>query len=252
MTFEQLLCGAQARYHAAPRWQQIAQTLADEIRDRRYLTSGKLPAESELALRFAVNRHTVRQAVAALQGQGLLRVEAGRGAFVAHEWLDYALSSRTRFSENLMRQGFLPSKQLLSAFEQTAPPRVAAELKLAPASKVLMVETLDEANGEPIGVATAYYPVPRFAGLGDMLLQGSSTTEILRHFGIQDYLRTESRITTQMPCDATARLLKQATHRPVLCVECLDVDMNRQPIKFGETLFSGDRVQLLVSDKGAA
>jgi len=252
MTFEQLLSGSATRYNGAAAWRQIADTLADEIRDRRYLGTGKLPGESDLSQRFAVNRHTVRQAVAALQEQGLLRVEAGRGAFISHEWLDYALSSRTRFSENLMRQGFLPSKQLLTACELLAPERVAAELRLSKPAKVLMVETLDEANGEPVGLATAYYPVPRFAGLGDMLLQGSSTTEILRHFGVQDYVRSESRITTQIPGEATSRLLKQAPNRPVLCVECLDADMNGQPIKFGETLFSGDRVQLLVRDKGSS
>jgi GntR family transcriptional regulator, phosphonate transport system regulatory protein len=33
----------------------------------------------------------------------------------------------------------------------------------------------------------------------------------------------------------------------VLCVECLDVDMAGQPIKYGETIFCGDRVQLVVS-----
>ncbi|MCJ7800700.1 MAG: phosphonate metabolism transcriptional regulator PhnF, partial [Polaromonas sp.] len=32
-----------------------------------------------------------------------------------------------------------------------------------------------------------------------------------------------------------------------LCVECLDVDMLGQPIKYGETVFCGDRVQLVVS-----
>jgi GntR family transcriptional regulator, phosphonate transport system regulatory protein len=77
--------------------------------------------------------------------------------------------------------------------------------------------------------------------------EGSCTTDILRHFGVQDYVRAKNQITTQMPSDETARLLKQPATRPVLCVECLDVDMQGQPIKYGETVFCGDRVQLVVT-----
>jgi GntR family phosphonate transport system transcriptional regulator len=247
MPFGQLISHPPGRRSGVSVWRQIADTLTTEIRDRTYAATGRLPGEVELSARFAVNRHTLRQAVAALQTEGLIRIEPGRGMFVQHELLDYALSRRTRFSENLLRQGFLPSKQLLTAREMPAPERTARELKLLPGANVLMVEMLDEANDAPIGLATAYYPALRFAGLLEMLSKGSRTTDILKHFGVQDYVREQSRITTQMPNDETARLLKQPTTRPLLCVESLDVDMDGTPIKYGETVFCGDRVQLVVN-----
>ncbi len=247
MTFERITSSAPGRRSGVTVWRQIADTLTTEIRDRAYATTGRLPGEVELSDRFGVNRHTLRQAVAALQTEGLVRIEPGRGMFVQHELLDYALSRRTRFSENLLRQGLLPSKQLLTARELPAPARVASELKLEPGANVLMVETLDEANDQPVGLATAYYPAKRFAGLLERLGDGSSISDILRHFGVQDYLRAQSRVTTQMPSEETARLLKQPVTRPLLCVECLDVDMNKRPIKYGETVFCGDRVQLVVN-----
>jgi len=246
MTRKSSVSSAPGRRSGVSVCKQIADTLGTEIRDRAYLTSGRLPSENELAARFGVNRHTLRQAVAALQVEGLVRIEPGRGMFIQHELLDYVLSRRTRFSENLQRQGLLPSNQLLTAREVPAPERAAQELKLGKGATVLMVETLDEANDQPIALATAYYPALRFVGLLDMLNSGSRTTEILQHFGVEDYVRAESRITTQMPSDETARLLKQPANRPVLCVECLDVDMQGQPIKYGETVFCGDRVQLVV------
>lgn len=246
MPFSQLAQGTAGRRSGVSVWRKIADSLTTEIRDRVYAETGRLPGEVELSARFGVNRHTLRQAVAALQTDGIVRVEPGRGMFVQHELLDYALSRRTRFSENLRRQGLLPSKQLLAAHEMPAPPRAAIELKLDKGAAVLMVETLDEANDSPIGLATAYYPALRFSGLQEMLSQGTHTTEILKHFGVQDYVRTMSRITTQMPSDETARLLKQPTNRPLLCVESVDVDMEGVPIKYGETVFCGDRVQLVV------
>ena len=247
MTTELSFFSPPIRRNGVAVWKQIADTLSTEIKNRAFTLTGRLPSENELAMRFGVNRHTLRQAVAALQGDGLVRIEPGRGTFVQHELLDYVLSRRTRFSENLQRQGLLPGKQLLTAREIPAPERAAQDLKLNKSDKVLMVEMVDEANGQPIGLATCYYPAARFNGLLDMLNNGTSTTEILRYFGVEDYVRAENRITTQMPSDETARLLKQPTTRPLLCVESVDVDMKGQPIKYGETLFCGDRVQLVVN-----
>lgn len=247
MPFGQLITRTPGRRSGTTVWRQIADTLSSEIRDRAYAATGRLPGEVELSARFGVNRHTLRQAVAALQSEGLVRIEPGRGIFVQHELLDYALSLRTRFSENLMRQGLIPSKQLLTAREIPAPTQALHQLGLDKGSMVLMVETLDEANDAPIGVATAYYPALRFAGLKEMLATGSRHSDILKHFGVQDYVRARSRITTQMPSDEIAKLLKQPANRPLLCVESTDVDMQGTPIKYGETLFCGDRVQLVVN-----
>jgi GntR family phosphonate transport system transcriptional regulator len=247
MTIDCISVSAPQRRSGVAVWRQIADTLSDDIRNRSFVATGRLPSETELAARFGVNRHTLRQAVGALQTEGLLRIEKGRGMFVQHEMLNYALSRRTRFSENLQRQGLLPGKQVLAARAMGAPERVARELQMARGEQVLMMETLNEANDQPVSLATAYYPASRFEGLLDLLLEGRGTSEILARFGVQDYLRAQSRITTKMPDDETARLLKQPSTRPLLCVECLDVDMQGRPIKYGETVFCGDRVQLVVA-----
>lgn len=227
-------------------WRQIAETLAAEIRDDRF-PEGRLPSESELSARFGVNRHTLRQAVQALQEQGLLRIERGRGMFVQRGLVDYPLSRRTRFTENLQRQGLLPAQHLLAAQEEAATERVARELGLASGDRVLRIENLSEANGQPVSIMTAWYPQARFAGLLEMLQEGTGTSEMLRRLGVQDYVRAETRVTTQMPTDESAQLLRQPVTRPLLCVCSVDVDLQRRPIKYGETLFSGDRVQLTVT-----
>jgi GntR family phosphonate transport system transcriptional regulator len=247
MTSDHISISAPQRRSGVAVWRQIADTLSAEIRNRSFIGTGKLPSETELASRFGVNRHTLRQAVGALQTEGLLRIEKGRGMFVQHELLHYALSRRTRFSENLQRQGLLPGKLMLTACDMGASERVARELRLAKGDRVLMVETLNEANEQPVSLATAYYPAARFDGLLQLLQDGAGTSEILARFGVGDYLRAQSRITTQMPSEETARLLKQPATRPLLCVECLDVDMQGVPIKYGETVFCGDRVQLVVA-----
>lgn len=226
-------------------WRQIADTLQADIRDHRF-PEGRLPSEAELAERFHVNRHTLRQAVQALQEQGLVRIERGRGMFVQHELLDYPLSRRTRFTDNLRRHGLLPSHQLLSAREEAASERVARELRLPAGTPVLRIETLSEANEQPLSLMTAWYPADRFAGLLEMLREGEGTTQILGRLGVEDYVRAESRVTVLMPSEETAHMLRQPATRPLLCVASVDADLAGVPIKYGETLFCGDRVQLSV------
>lgn len=227
-------------------WRQIAEQLAREIRNRHFAGDGRLPSETELAARFQVNRHTLRQAVGALQDEGLLRIERGRGMFVQNELVNYPLARRTRFSENLRRQGLVPAQTLLVAREEPASERVAGQLQLPRGMPVLHVESLSEANGQPLSLMRAWYPAQRFAGLLEMLQEGINTSEILRRLGLEDYVRAQSRVIAQMPPEDLAGALRQAPTRPLLCVESVDTDLAGVPVKFGETLFCGDRVQLCI------
>lgn len=232
-------------------WRPIADTLAGEIRDGRF-AEGRLPGEAELAARFHVARHTLRHALQSLQDEGLLRVERGRGMFVQRSLLAYPLARRTRFSEILRKHGLAPEQHLLCAGIEPADARIAGELKLASGEPVVHLETLSEAGGQPLSVMSAWYPAPRFAGLPERLRQGASTSQALGELGVADYLRAESRVSSRMPGEETARLLRQPATRPLLCVASVDVDLEGRRIKYGETLFSGDRIELTVATQEMA
>ncbi|MEM8832133.1 MAG: GntR family transcriptional regulator [Cyanobacteria bacterium P01_G01_bin.19] len=66
-----------------PIYLQIAEELKSNIQQQSYLPGDKLPTEKNLADRFQVNRHTVRNAIAILKEEGLIRVDRGRGMYVA-------------------------------------------------------------------------------------------------------------------------------------------------------------------------
>ena len=107
-------------------WRQIAGSLRDEIGNGTYPPAGRLPTEAELSQRFRVNRHTVRRALEELSRAGLIRVEQGRGAFVAEDVIDYMVEPRTRFSEWIRRHNKEPSGRVLRLGEVAADARVAA------------------------------------------------------------------------------------------------------------------------------
>lgn len=63
-------------------YQDLARALLKELAQGRYPVGSRLPAERDLALRYDVSRPTVREAVIALEVQGLVDVRIGSGTYV--------------------------------------------------------------------------------------------------------------------------------------------------------------------------
>jgi len=63
-------------------YQDLARSLLEELAAGLYPIGARLPAERELALKYGVSRPTVREAIIALEVQGLVEVKVGSGAYV--------------------------------------------------------------------------------------------------------------------------------------------------------------------------
>ena len=228
------------------RWRQIAETLAAEVSAGRF-AGGQLPTEPALAARFAVNRHTIRRAVAALAEQGLLRVEQGRGTFVAGELIDYVLGRRTRFSANLQAQGREPGHRLVSVATVAADAATARALGLRRGTRVVQIEVIGIADGVAISYGLSRFPARRFAALPAHFAETHSVTASLARCGVPDYIRKSTRLLARLPSAQEAHHLGQPASRPVLQSEAVNVDAEGQPIQHTLVVFAGDRVQMVVA-----
>lgn len=63
-------------------YKHLARTLFVELSNGKYAVGDRLPAERELAAEHKVSRPTVREAIIALEVQGLIEVRVGSGAYV--------------------------------------------------------------------------------------------------------------------------------------------------------------------------
>jgi len=63
-------------------YQDVARSLLGELAAGRYQLGARLPAERDLATTYNVSRPTVREAIIALEVQGLVEVKVGSGAYV--------------------------------------------------------------------------------------------------------------------------------------------------------------------------
>jgi GntR family phosphonate transport system transcriptional regulator len=232
-------------------WRQIDQSLSRDIAAGTWQPGEQLPTEQALAARFAVNRHTVRQAIQAMVQRGLLRVEQGRGTFIQEGIIDYVVGRRTRFSENILRNRRYPATMLLRCGEMMPPPPVARQLKLMAKAPAILLERVNFAGGMPLSISTLYFPAARFAGFALVYAETQSITRTLQHFGVADYMRATTKVTARLPTAEEARHLKQPVTRPVLQSEALDIDIAGEPVSVNITRFASDRVQIMLdTDSG--
>lgn len=227
-------------------WKQIQDWLEFRIKEGEMPPGSKLPTEQELAERFKVNRHTVRRALTLLAEKDLIRTEQGSGSFVREQIIDYAVGIRTRFHENLLRQERKPRGELISSGIIPATTEVARALDLDKGEPVIVLETLGEADSVRICLASAHFPQNRFPGLDEHFRATGSVTLALRHYGVTDYRRRSTHISSRLPTAREARILRQAKSRPVLVTESINVDPRDWPIEFCETRFAAERVQFVI------
>lgn len=227
-------------------WRQIAGALTGEINAGRPEPGGRLPSEGELAARFGVNRHTIRRALEALQQDGALRIEHGRGSFVAEDVLDYQVGPRTRFSEVIRAHNREPSGQTLDLRMLPADAGCAAALGIRRGASVIRLVRLGRANQRPVSLSQHHFPHSRVPGLIEALHRCGGVTEALLACGVADYRRQVTRITARMPTAREAGLLSTARGRPVLETESINVDGAGGVIEFGITAYPTPRVQIVL------
>jgi GntR family phosphonate transport system transcriptional regulator len=237
--------GAQVQRQAGiALWRQITTALQHEIGEGAYPPGARLPPEAALSEAFGVNRHTVRRALEELTRAGLVRVEQGRGSFVAEDVLDYTVAARTRFSEWVRRQNKEPSGRILEVRETVADGATAKGLGLRTGARVVKLRRLGLADDRPVSLADHWFP-GRLRGLADALRTQATVTAALGRVGVADYRRQVTRVSARLPSAEEAELLRMARNRPVLVAESVNVDGAGAIVEYSTGLYPTPRVQIV-------
>lgn len=226
-------------------WRQIANQLQQGIASGARPPGSRLPTEAALSQHFGVNRHTVRRALEELSRGGLVRIEQGRGTFVAEDVLEYTVEPRTRFTEWVRRNSMEPSGRIVQLRELAADSHIANGLGIRTGARVALLERIGLADNRPVSLTRHYFPSVRLPGLMAALRASPRITDALKAVGVEDYLRQMTRVTARMPTPNEADMLRMARTRPVLVTENINVDRAGEIVEFGIGCYPTPRVQIV-------
>ncbi len=231
--------------NALPLYVQIADELRRNIQSSVYRAGEQLPTESELSNRFGVNRHTLRRAIDILKNEGLLRVDRGRGTFVAAQPIALAINKRVRYNEALKAQGLKVAHQTLRVLEQGAEGAVGKNLELEEGDRVILLERLSVVDDAPISLSSSYFPSDHFPNLLQHCQHYQSISNMLDQEYNCDHIRLKTRISARAVLPRDARHLALPQHAPILLTESININQHGQKIEYGVTRFRGDLMELV-------
>ena len=222
--------------------------IADELRNniqQIYQAGDKLPTEKNLSERFNVNRHTIRSAIALLKEEGLIRVNRGRGMYIAKTPIKYHIGKRVRYNESLKAQGIKASYEKLKAVEIPADRAIANALKINIGVKVVLIERIGLADDRPISIGSSYFASELFPHLIKFWSSYSSISKLLKQIYDRDRIRRSTTVCARIVRDEDARLLQIPAKDAILLAQSINCDRDGTIVEYGVTRFSGEMMELV-------
>lgn len=169
-----------------PSHARIEQWLTRMITGGRLTVGDKLPPEADLAASMGVSRMTLRQALGALEAQGLLERRRGRsgGTFVTRRRIEVDLTGLPGFTEQMRRAHVRAGARVVRSQLVTPSREVVTALHLPRGAQAYEVVRVRSTNREPLALEETYLPARDFPGLLDHRLTGSLYTLMRRDYGL--------------------------------------------------------------------
>lgn len=218
---------------------------------RRYIVTGRwpshtrLPSEPELATALNVARGTIRRAIRTLIEERLLVQHQGRGTFVSPPALAQSFAQEIISSaEALDRDGIRYETVVLDQALEEASDRIAAQLQLAAAERVVALRRVRSVDGAPMYALDNYVVANRCPGLESADLTSRPLFSVLEedHGVVVDGIQRtfQAQIATSLVGD----LLRIDPGSPVLYLEQVSYDKTSKPIEYSDVWIRGDRLRL--------
>ncbi|MFD8633521.1 GntR family transcriptional regulator [Streptomyces sp. NPDC059533] len=241
--------GAATRTARVPKYYRLKRHLLDMTET---LPPGTpVPPERTLAAEFDTSRTTVRQALQELVVEGRLERIQGKGTFVAKPKVSQALQL-TSYTEDMRAQGLEPTSQLLDIGYVTADDTLAELLKINTGGRVLRIERLRLASGEPMAIETTHLSAKRFPALRRSLAKYTSLYTALAEVYDVHLAEAEETIETSLATPREAGLLGTDVGLPMLMLSRHSLDADGEPVEWVRSVYRGDRYKFVARLKRPA
>lgn len=226
------------RTSSVPIYHQLAAQFRAAIQDGTLQPGDAFENELALASRLRLSRPTVRRAIAELTAQGLLVRRRGVGTRVASPVTQRADAVNSLY-DDLVRAGRTPRTMVLSLQHGVRHDRAAAALGLDSSARLVYVERLRLADGDPLAHLVNWLP-PSYADVTVEDLQRGGLYALLRERGARPTTGRQT-IRARTPSGDERRLLRLTRGDAVLAMTRTTYDPDGVPVEFGEHCYRGDQ-----------
>jgi DNA-binding GntR family transcriptional regulator len=219
---------------------QLAEQLEAAIMGGQLPVGTRLSNEVDLAVTYGLSRPTVRQAIARLVDQGLLVRKRGVGTQVVGTAAQVRRTLElTSLYDDLAAKNRRPETEVLRFGTIGATSEVAAALQCEPGDRVLRVERLRRADGEPLALMRNWLP-PEVLDTDPATLNARGLYELLRAAGVR--LKVAHQTISAKPATVDqARLLSEQPGAPLLATTRITYADHGRAVEYGSHLFRASR-----------
>jgi GntR family transcriptional regulator len=225
--------------------QRVYLSLRDQITGGALSNGDSLPGEQRLAETFGVSRVTVRRALDALAGTGLIERRAGSGTTVRNgqgEDKPVAMNFTTLMPQ-LVEMGHSTTARLLSFSYGTAPDFVARAMGLAANDEVQIATRVRSADDTPFSHLTTYVPAAIARNYSEDDLASQPLFALLERSGVEIEEAHQS-VSATLAGPEVADALGIAVGSALLSLRRVVRDINGNGVEYLSGLYRPDMFRL--------
>lgn len=224
------------RTSALPLWAQVLDDLRRRMDEGEF--SGHFPTDQELVEHYGVSRHTAREAVRRLQGEGAIQRERGRGTFVRKTPIEQPLGALYSLFRSVEAQGF-EQRTTVRVLDVRTDEQAAELLEVPPQSALVYLERVRLVDDEPMALDASWMPAELARPLLDVDFTHTALYRELRdRCGVQPRSGWE-RIRPDLASPSERHLLAIPARQAIFRIVRVARDANR-PVETRNSVVRGD------------
>ena len=200
------------------KYAELYDILAEKITAGEWKPNERMPSEAELCRRYNLSRVTVRDTLGALEREGYIYKQQGKGTFVALRPIEQKLTKLYTLREGIAAKGMIPVNKILS-FKSIIPnEKVRKSLNITEDEKVYELIRCCLASDIPYAVETSYMPTSLYPDMTEEMIADVGLYKTMQSFSIIPERATEKLTATRMTAEE-ALLLDSADGDFAICDE---------------------------------
>lgn len=164
-----------------PKYELIKDDFIYKIENGIYSPGNELPSENELIQQYCVSRITVRRAIDELYHLGYVEKRQGKRGYVRETAKTQELASISSYTEEILKQGMVPSRKVIASELRLCTPDEQATLKLDKTDAVFHLNRVVYADNKPLCYTSTSLPYKFFRDIEQCDFSENSLYDVIEN-----------------------------------------------------------------------